>query len=185
MLFASEKFPDTIRPWEMFTFTSPLLRWTRHFTYAAPSCVLRASSSSMNTDAEQPDAVGILHLYSYKSTFVHLMVVHFFYVDLFFTLVVFFKQNSRSFGFDSHRRHMPLPHLRWSTSVTAEWTPLTGITESGLCLLVRVVLFVSLHTETCPLFANIVDVEWCWTWVCVAPNLAEVAIPNALAPRTR
>ena len=45
----------------------------------------------MNTDAEQPDAVGILHLYSYKSTFVHLMVVHFFYFDLFFTLAVFFQ----------------------------------------------------------------------------------------------
>ena len=77
----------------------------------------------MNTVAEQPVAVGILHLYSYKCTFVHLMVVHFFYCDLFFTLVVFCKQNSRSFGFGSHRRHMPLPHLGWSTSVTAEWTP--------------------------------------------------------------
>ena len=92
MLFATEKFPDTILPWEMFTFTSPLLRWTRHFTYAAPSCVLRASSSSMNTVAEQPVAVGFLHLYSYKSTFVHIMVVHFFYSDLFFYVILTYSR---------------------------------------------------------------------------------------------
>ena len=50
--------------------------------------------------------------------------------------------------FNSHLRCSPLPHRGRSGSVTVDQTPLTGFTENGEYLMVRIALTLYLVTET-------------------------------------